>query len=430
MDTTNTTTTITTTNTTNKQLFSLIIGSITLRRMIFSQVKEITTIIVKPMMDLDQRPRSVFVFKWKKLKTNIELLCKYGYYDLVKWAIEIKPGYSMWTDLQNCLRKVIHQASMVGNIDMLEFCLTQVNKMSQASRFIDEASFFGQNPISTPLYFAAVKGQFKALKHVLDNHSRFYIVNGQYQFCIAQALIGACSSKLAAERIQMVLYLLDIGKDQLDAYNYTTSANAAASMGNVDALILLKNASSQIELKSLVGNAIRNGHLETLKYIHSVEPVSKEYFSSSFGTGISDAIRGGHYEMVTYINDHLCPIKDTEHKRWHLTDHFLDCAIHSHSLAMVELIHKLDPQSCSGRATMTNAALNGDLHIVEFLHKNRTEGCLDGTVLDVALAGHYNIAKFLYSNRTEPIGDLKGDMGLPPNIYSMLIKNRSDLIIQ
>jgi hypothetical protein len=50
---------------------------------------------------------------------------------------------------------------------------------------------------------------------------------------------------------------------------------------------------------------------------------------------------------------------------------------------------------------MDKAASKGHLHVVKWLHENRTEGCTSKAMSSAAVAGHLHVVKWLHENRYE-----------------------------
>ena len=69
-------------------------------------------------------------------------------------------------------------------------------------------------------------------------------------------------------------------------------------------------------------------------------------------------------------------------------------------LEMVQWLHKKNIKGCTTVA-MDRAACHGHLDVVKFLHENRTEGCTEWAMDWAAGNGHLDVVKFLHENRTE-----------------------------
>lgn len=55
---------------------------------------------------------------------------------------------------------------------------------------------------------------------------------------------------------------------------------------------------------------------------------------------------------------------------------------------------------------MDLAAESGHLDIVEWLHRNRTEGCTEHALYNAVACGHLEVAKWLHKNRPDSRIDL------------------------
>ncbi|EGG23001.1 hypothetical protein DFA_05131 [Cavenderia fasciculata] len=409
-----------------EELFSKIFGSLTLRRGIFNHVKDLTTEMVRPYFEWDGRPRHCCVFSWKQLQTKIILLSKYGYFESVKKLLLKKAK----TTKADCIKEIINCAANKGDIDMLEFCLQQVNELVKINNKLKAYSFFDRVTANT-----ALKGQFKALKHVIDNLNRFHMdVYLSPFFTSSLALALAFTSSYLPMNLDMVKYICNVGKDTFATKDYALGASHAAQVGNIEIIKYLKTISSDIHLylSSILQNAMDNKQLEVLKYLDSVDPISQH--SKDLYIDVTGPLCNGFYDIVVFINEHISPIKVLRsHKVCGLS---IDLAAKSGSLETVEYLNRVDPESCSEKA-MTEAALKGDIEIVKFLHQHRTEGCSGGTVLQAALKGHKEVVDFLYHNRTEPIGEFVEHMLIRSQgstiafygsqMHSLLINNRTEL---
>ena len=64
-------------------------------------------------------------------------------------------------------------------------------------------------------------------------------------------------------------------------------------------------------------------------------------------------------------------------------------------------VYTHNPEAKCSTHAMDNAAKNGHLDVVKWLHENRIEGCTDDAMEKAAENGHYEIVKWLYKNRCE-----------------------------
>ena len=69
-------------------------------------------------------------------------------------------------------------------------------------------------------------------------------------------------------------------------------------------------------------------------------------------------------------------------------------------LEVVRFLHEHRREGCTTLA-MDDAATNGHLEVVQFLHENRTEGCTQQALNWAIGHGHLNVVRFLIEHRTE-----------------------------
>ncbi|EFA77948.1 hypothetical protein PPL_08593 [Heterostelium album PN500] len=135
---------------------------------------------------------------------------------------------------------------------------------------------------------------------------------------------------------------------------------------------------------SAIDGAARNGHLEILKFLH---------FNRTEGctTGAFDnAARNGHLDILKFLHEYRdegCSVMAAN-----------GAAFEGH-LDVIEHLHIWNVEFTIG--AMTNAAVNGHVGIVKFLHENRNEGCQQSTLADSARKGHLEVVKFIHYNRSE-----------------------------
>ncbi|TMW58636.1 hypothetical protein Poli38472_010195 [Pythium oligandrum] len=80
--------------------------------------------------------------------------------------------------------------------------------------------------------------------------------------------------------------------------------------------------------------------------------------------------------------------------------HAMDEAAVNGHLQVVEYLHEASSEGCTTRA-MGEAAGNGNLHVVKWLHEHRTEGCTTQAMRNAAENGHFEILQFVHECRTE-----------------------------
>ncbi|CAI5742557.1 unnamed protein product [Hyaloperonospora brassicae] len=82
------------------------------------------------------------------------------------------------------------------------------------------------------------------------------------------------------------------------------------------------------------------------------------------------------------------------------TSNAMDEAATNGHLAIVQYLHCHRTEGCTVKA-MDGAARNGHLEVVQFLHTQRTEGCTVAAMNGAAHNGHLDVVQYLHSHRSE-----------------------------
>jgi hypothetical protein len=118
------------------------------------------------------------------------------------------------------------------------------------------------------------------------------------------------------------------------------------------------------------------GHLDVLQYFHSLQLSS--FTTRTFSRGDEE---------------------NADAPSWCTDDAMNEAAANGH-LDVVKWLHANRPEGCSTLA-MDGAASNGNLEVVKWLHEHRTEGCTTDAMDDAAGGGHLDVVQWLHSNREE-----------------------------
>jgi hypothetical protein len=103
------------------------------------------------------------------------------------------------------------------------------------------------------------------------------------------------------------------------------------------------------------------------------------------------AVIGSHWEYYQSLAVHRPDLMNRKHD-------FFDTAAANGELSLLMSL----PASFSGsKSAMADAARNGHLEVVKWLHDNRSEGCTTRAMDDAAYNGHLDVIKWLHCNRTE-----------------------------
>ncbi|KAI8924601.1 hypothetical protein BC831DRAFT_464798, partial [Entophlyctis helioformis] len=70
---------------------------------------------------------------------------------------------------------------------------------------------------------------------------------------------------------------------------------------------------------------------------------------------------------------------------------------------------------------MDLAASHGRLHVIQWLHANRTEGCTTQAMDNAAVCGHLEVVQWLAKHRTEGFTHRAYDMALNDKVKQFLL---------
>lgn len=146
--------------------------------------------------------------------------------------------------------------------------------------------------------------------------------------------------------------------------------------------------------------AARAGKLEMLQFVYAIYT---ERLKSA--QAIALALRkwtGPRLMDEAAGNGHLDVVEflHSRHPDQQCSSNAMDVAAGNGHLDVVQWLHKHRPEGCTKEA-MNSAAANGHLQVVQFLHDNRTEGCTKKAMNAAARNGFLHVVRFLHENRRE-----------------------------
>ncbi|OWY95448.1 hypothetical protein PHMEG_00034543 [Phytophthora megakarya] len=177
----------------------------------------------------------------------------------------------------------------------------------------------------------------------------------------------------------------------------------AAAGGHVPiiALLLKRHAvNSQVQLEHGLVSAIRNGHLPAVGWLlqHYRYPVRM-----GSACAIGEAIKHGRLDILKYFHR----LRSSTDKRgrsmavieawWTRAGAVMSIAAKYGHLDVLKWLHLKYPGTCSSKA-MDDAATNGHLNVVQWLHANRSEGCTRRAMNGAAANGHLEVFQWLQMN--------------------------------
>ncbi|KAN0023390.1 hypothetical protein ACTFIU_011560 [Dictyostelium citrinum] len=158
--------------------------------------------------------------------------------------------------------------------------------------------------------------------------------------------------------------------------------DCACLSGSLECLKYLEERYKKCTTKAL-DNASKNGHLEVVKYLLDNRTEGGEH-------ALSLAIENGHLEVVKYLTAHNTTLKTTE-QSWNK-------AAENGHLEMCKYLHENRKEGFTVFA-VDKAALKGHFQVVQFLMENREEGCTAAALSLAAKYNHEEICRYLIDKK-------------------------------
>ncbi|ETK73610.1 hypothetical protein F441_19902 [Phytophthora nicotianae CJ01A1] len=227
--------------------------------------------------------------------------------------------------------------------------------------------------------------------------------------------------------VSVVKWLMEhpVGLRVAEAYQHHHSAGPehffclAAEGGHLAVMKYLHEQGYSDNFKDAAVLAVRNNHLDTLKWLldthdfHTygfmVEEAARhrrisilQFFHHNISSGDREFLPPFRHAIdVAATNGHLDTVKWLHETRSDgCTSLAMNSAAGNGHLDVVKWLHANRTEGCTTRA-MDRAAGNGHLEMVEWLHRNRSEGCTTNAMDLAAANGYLKVVKWLYVNRSE-----------------------------
>eukprot|EP01133_Synstelium_polycarpum_P007789 gene7789-9138_t len=210
-------------------------------------------------------------------------------------------------------------------------------------------------------------------------------------------------------------YVYDRYRHLFTSCKYNVYLNCSTA-GSLEIIEFLETNGFTCSHESLVA-AAKGGHLEVLKHI-CTQYVGKR--GECTAQAIDKAAAGGWIDVVKFLSS-----KRSEG----CTELAIDMAARSGELALVEFLVEQRTEGCTSKALenacdsghldivryltekkpelvgsdqmMMNAASQGNLEMVVYLDKHRSEGCTEAAMNRAARGGHLDVIQYLDTHRTE-----------------------------
>lgn len=189
---------------------------------------------------------------------------------------------------------------------------------------------------------------------------------------------------------------------QNSGVEYTTeTANAAAVLGRVDFLTLLKQHGVSPNVSTVMSELCERGLIDVIRYLTKEYPNQISVLSSD----IAKASANGHLNVIWHLQSYTTGIDCSS---------LISAAANGH-LNIVEYIERVI-MKCSGShhdscgrvytnycrvAAMDSAAANGQLETVKWFHSKGVR-CSDDGFTTAVLNGHLSVVQFLCDHGTVP----------------------------
>nr|XP_047146210.1 protein fem-1 homolog C-like [Hydra vulgaris] len=200
-------------------------------------------------------------------------------------------------------------------------------------------------------------------------------------------------------RLDWIKQLIELG------YEGTEDAiEGAVKNGHLEIVKYLHEKEYECKQLYPINKAAVNGHLEVIKYLH-------ELGYKGDGFAIEGAAKNGHLEVVKYLhekgykcsnlaiidaagNGHLEVVKYLYEKGYKCSHRTIDCVANNGHLEVLKYLHELG-YKCDKWA-INNAAGNGHLEVVKYLHELGYKGTKDA-INYVEYYGRTEVIEYLRS---------------------------------
>lgn len=164
--------------------------------------------------------------------------------------------------------------------------------------------------------------------------------------------------------------------------------NEASSLGYMEIVqFLFERIRTTTDGSYAMFKACENGHLEIVKFFHSLNVKMRDLFPINF------AAIHGNLDIIKFLTE-------SNPEEQYCNKNAMDYAATFGHLDVVKYLHQNRTEGCSKNA-MDKAAEYGHLDVIEFLHENRTEGCTKKAMDKAVRFGYLDVVEFLHENRKE-----------------------------
>ncbi|RLN43696.1 hypothetical protein BBJ28_00013361 [Nothophytophthora sp. Chile5] len=275
----------------------------------------------------------------------------------------------------------------------------------------------------------AGRGHLEMMQLLVKSHASLIAPNTAWSGFWQDAMGAACDQG----HLSVVRWLLEHLMGSTITGITSEGVHNAAVEGHLELAQLLHSHSYGGCTADTMYQAAEAGHLPVVQWIHAqfgVEPGAKLFSEvptffdrsvpSAGGSAMNAAAINGHLEVVKFLHSLDEPenprgrkrVRDENGKQrttaqperdgrkpW-ATNAAMDEAAAGGHLEVVQWLHANRTEGCTTVA-MDGAAFNGHLRVVQWLHANRSEGCTTLAMNGAAACGHLEVVQWLHANRSE-----------------------------
>ncbi|EFA85741.1 hypothetical protein PPL_00971 [Heterostelium album PN500] len=222
----------------------------------------------------------------------------------------------------------------------------------------------------------------------------------------------------------------------------TKTINAIAQVGDIQVMKIIHDMGCEFTPEAMT-IAARHGHLELVKFLKENRTEGCQPYTVAW------CIQAGQTEVVDYLLENclsfldlksIDPIKNAcrlgdlpmliklLRYGFSIDTGAMDEAAAAYQLHIVDYLHQNRTEGCSPHA-INQASFNGYIEIVRYLSEKRKEGCshiaMDGAIQN----GHMELLKYLHANRTEGCSHVGIDKAIANNQFEtvrFVVENRRE----
>ncbi|EFA79281.1 hypothetical protein PPL_07699 [Heterostelium album PN500] len=353
--------------------FRLVFNNFVLNSLIFKKVSEISKQIGK-------RP----LLGWSEVKSSPYYLAGNGYISQLIDYLSTKRLFDI-EGVARVLKNALKGRCDIGTFQYLFGLLDVQERITHCFDYLSEADSddfeIGENKIrqiNSILETASKLGRLDIIKYLLEAVVIPEYKEGGSQF--RWDLERAVSYSAKSNDIELLKFMIEKSNNSIAPFFYTMHErpnvfDKVASVGNIKMIeYLVECRMEDLSESNMLRESIRAGQQDFVRHLLA---------NNSYGHIIGDfeilhyAIRYNQFEILKMLN------QEYGMKEFYKYD--MNYAADNANIEMLSWLSQNSSCQCSPSA-MDTAARNGQFHIVQWLHNNRTEGCTAVCFINIYLS--------------------------------------------